>query len=79
MSDVALHDRFFKTTLGAPKRLGQVLGAFLPPDLSSSLDVRSLTSLSSEMVGDGLDVSFIGKRRKTPPGRRYEAFFSTKL
>ena len=30
MNDVAIHDRFFKSTLGVPERLGSVLRASLP-------------------------------------------------
>ena len=37
MNDISLHDRFFKSTLGQPDRLGAVLKAFLPAEISSFL------------------------------------------
>ena len=59
MNDVALHDRFFKSTLGRPDRLGKVLKAFLPDAIASSLDPGSLVPLATESVGEGLDSSFM--------------------
>jgi predicted transposase YdaD len=59
MNDIALHDRFFKSTLGRPDRLGSVLKAFLPSELSASLDPGSLVPLPTESVGEGLDVSLM--------------------
>ena len=59
MHDVAPHDRFFKSTLGRPDRLGKVLKAFLPGDISASLDPGSLVPLATESVGEGLDSSLM--------------------
>jgi predicted transposase YdaD len=59
MSDIAFHDRFFKSTLGRPDRLGKVLKAFLPADISASLDPGSLVSLATESVSEGLDSSLM--------------------
>ena len=59
MNDISLHDRFFKSTLGRPDRLGAVLKAFLPVEISSSLDAGSLVPLTTESVGEGLDVSLM--------------------
>ncbi len=59
MNDIALHDRFFKSTLGRPDRMGKVLKAFLPPGISSSLDPGSLVPLATESVGEGLDASLM--------------------
>ena len=59
MNDVAIHDRFFKSTLGRPDRMGKVLKAFLPEEISSSLDPGSLVSLPTESVGEGLDASLM--------------------
>ena len=59
MNDIALHDRFFKSTLGRPDRLGALLKAFLPSDLSAFLDPGSLVPLATESVGVGLDPSLM--------------------
>ena len=59
MNDVALHDRFFKATLGRPDQLGAVLKAFLPPELAGPLDPASLVPLPTESVGEGLDSSLM--------------------
>ena len=59
MSEVSPHDRFFKATLGRPDRLGKILKAFLPPEISALLDPGSLVALTTESVGEGLDVSFM--------------------
>ena len=59
MNDIALHDRFFKSTLGRPDRIGAVLKAFLPADLSAALDPDSLVPLATESVGEGLDTSLM--------------------
>ena len=59
MHDVAPHDRFFKSTLGRPDRLGKVLKAFLPGDISASFDPGSLVPLATESVGEGLDSSLM--------------------
>ena len=59
MHDIALHDRFFKSTLGRPDRLGKVLKAFLPTNISASLDPGSLVPLGTESVGEGLDSSLM--------------------
>ncbi|MGC8530335.1 MAG: Rpn family recombination-promoting nuclease/putative transposase, partial [Leptospirillia bacterium] len=59
MNDVALHDRFFKSTLGHPDRLGKVLKAFLPREIAAALDPGSLVPLATESVGEGLDRSLM--------------------
>ena len=59
MNDVAIHDRFFKSTLGRPDRMGKVLKAFLPGEIAAALDPGSLVSLPTESVGEGLDASLM--------------------
>ncbi len=59
MNDVAIHDRFFKSTLGRPDRMGKVLKAFLPGEIATALDPESLVSLPTESVGEGLDASLM--------------------
>ena len=59
MNDIALHDRFFNSTLGRPDRLGKVLKAFLPSGIAAALDPGSLVALATESVGEGLDASLM--------------------
>ena len=59
MNDIAIHDRFFKSTLGRPDRLGPVLKALLPSELAASFDPASLVPLATESVGEGLDSSLM--------------------
>ena len=59
MNDVAIHDRFFKSTLGVPERLGSVLRAFLPPALGECLEPDSLVPLPTESMGEALSPSFM--------------------
>ena len=39
--------------------MGKILKAFLPPEISALLDPGSLVALTTESVGEGLDVSFM--------------------
>ncbi len=59
MNDVAIHDRFFKSTLGVPERLGSVLRAFLPPALGDRIEPDSLVPLPTESMGEALSPSFM--------------------
>lgn len=59
MNAIALHDRFFKATLGRPDRLGKVLKALLPEKFSGPLDPGSLAPLATESVGEALGASFM--------------------
>ncbi len=58
-TDVAIHDRFFKTTLGISKPLGEVLKAFLSPEVADRLDAGSLVFLPTESMGEALGGSFM--------------------
>nr|EES52512.1 MAG: hypothetical protein UBAL3_93200009 [Leptospirillum ferrodiazotrophum] len=68
--DGPLHDRFFKSTLGRPKRMEHILKAFLPPALSALLAPGSLVPLFSEVVGDSLDASLLDMAFEATFGER---------
>ncbi|MHB8543820.1 MAG: Rpn family recombination-promoting nuclease/putative transposase [Leptospirales bacterium] len=59
MGDVALHDSFFKATLGQTGPLSVLLKGFLPPQIARALDFDSLQSVPTESVDDSLDRSFM--------------------
>lgn len=59
MGDVALHDSFFKATLGQTGPLSTLLKGFLPPDIVRALDFSSLRPVPTESVDDTLDRSFM--------------------
>ncbi len=59
MNDIAIHDRFFKSTLGVPERLEAVLRAFLPSALANRLEPQSLRPLPTESLGEDLSPSFM--------------------
>ena len=59
MGDVALHDKFFKATLGRTGSFSSLLKGFLPPDIVRSLDFASFCPVPTESVDDSLDRSFM--------------------
>ena len=59
MGDVALHDSFFKATLGRTGPLSGLLRGFLPSDIVRSLDFDSLSPVPTESVDESLDRSFM--------------------
>ena len=59
MGDVALHDQFFKATLGRTGSFSRLLKGFLPPDIVRSLDFASLRPIPTESVDDALERSFM--------------------
>ncbi|MHB1607003.1 MAG: Rpn family recombination-promoting nuclease/putative transposase [Leptospirales bacterium] len=59
MGDVALHDSFFKATLGQTGPLSVLLKGSLPPDIVQALDFDSLCPVPTESVDDSLDRSFM--------------------
>jgi len=59
MGDVALHDKFFKATLGRTGSFSSLLRGFLPTEIVRDLDFDSLCPVPTESVEDSLDRSFM--------------------
>ena len=56
MGAVALHDSFFKATLGQTGPLSSLPKGFLPPGIARALDFDSLQSVPTESVDDSRTV-----------------------